>query len=215
MRLEQAFTSVFFSIALFQFHKGAIRTSEDVLQNIAHLHFNSIKVRLERPPARSLCARCSFQFHKGAIRTFRCCCHRCSLRYFNSIKVRLERLLWRKALYLSSYFNSIKVRLERSMLRFDALALIFQFHKGAIRTWGRYIRKHLDINFNSIKVRLERGLGTTIKGVLNNFNSIKVRLEQLIDALGFGDSDLFQFHKGAIRTMKDIRTYNQDVISIP
>ena len=49
VRLEHQFWRNVRYPQVFQFHKGTIRTllSEDVFQNIAHLHFNSIKVRLE------------------------------------------------------------------------------------------------------------------------------------------------------------------------
>ena len=53
-------------------------------------------------------------------------------------------------------FNSIKVRLEQNTVRDLDTGMLFQFHKGTIRT-----RIPLDVfwlvivNFNSIKVRLE------------------------------------------------------------
>ena len=54
---------------LFQFHKGAIRTSSSSSSSSKCSNFNSIKVRLE--PPRNPCAfsLIPFQFHKGAIRT--------------------------------------------------------------------------------------------------------------------------------------------------
>ena len=54
--------------------------------------------------------------------------------YFNSIKVRLELTYDDDNLPLFSYFNSIKVRLELIKVLIYALGLIFQFHKGTIRT---------------------------------------------------------------------------------
>ena len=60
----------FYTLPLFQFHKGAIRTSGNFLPESARAYFNSIKVRLEHefltPPTKSF-------------------------NYFNSIKVRLEQ----------------------------------------------------------------------------------------------------------------------------
>ena len=55
--------------------------------------------------------------------------------------------------------------------------MVFQFHKGTIRTEEEGLSPFDFTNFNSIKVRLER-------------------------FLGFGDAHihLFQFHKGTIRT---------------
>ena len=75
---------------------------------------------------------------------------------FNSIKVRLE--LDHAALELShdEYFNSIKVRLEREMGIGISNDLLFQFHKGAIRTLRLATKLTECYNFNSIKVRLER-----------------------------------------------------------
>ena len=57
-------------IALFQFHKGTIRTQVQA-HELAHiLHFNSIKVRLEPMQAEfGLYKSQVFQFHKGTIRT--------------------------------------------------------------------------------------------------------------------------------------------------
>ena len=54
-------------------------------------------------------------------------------------------------------------------------------------------------HFNSIKVRLEL-LDIILSFQILNFNSIKVRLEQAVNLI---DSVLgvFQFHKGAIRTI--------------
>ena len=59
--------------------------------------------------------------------------------------------------------------------------LIFQFHKGAIRTIFRCFSFYASYYFNSIKVRLE--LASTVS---NRY----VRI--------------FQFHKGAIRTVSPI-----------
>ena len=55
--------------------------------------------------------------------------------YFNSIKVRLEPILINTDYILLLNFNSIKVRLELLKLICYKLTWIFQFHKGAIRTW--------------------------------------------------------------------------------
>ena len=52
-------------------------------------------------------------------------------------------------------FNSIKVRLELSFLIADDIVLVFQFHKGTIRTNRPHHEVVLSIDFNSIKVRLE------------------------------------------------------------
>ena len=55
--------------------------------------------------------------------------------------------------------------------------LLFQFHKGAIRTLNYASARAAYANFNSIKVRLELRFVMTITC-----------------------TDKFQFHKGAIRT---------------
>ena len=69
-------------------------------------------------------------------------------------------------------------------------------------------------NFNSIKVRLELGYWLRPIFSISYFNSIKVRLE-LGGALGVASSLLFQFHKGAIRTRRNISKHRSLVISIP
>ena len=107
------------------------------------------------------------------------------------------------------------------MIKIEVIGNLFQFHKGAIRTYADLFVKLRKQNFNSIKVRLERSLGYTTTAVLLYFNSIKVRLEHASASslassivyfnsikvrleLNFGCIEfrlrLFQFHKGAIRT---------------
>ena len=54
---------------------------------------------------------------------------------FNSIKVRLEQAADLSLARFSRYFNSIKVRLEQIFPEASPYAHLFQFHKGAIRTW--------------------------------------------------------------------------------
>ena len=55
------------------------------------------------------------------------------------------------------YFNSIKVQLERSAASAKLLQLLFQFHKGTIRTSLPFYRhSRIFRYFNSIKVQLER-----------------------------------------------------------
>ena len=55
-------------------------------------------------------------------------------------------------------------------------------------------------DFNSIKVQLEQENPREICVKLDNFNSIKVQLEP-INAYVTANPDLFQFHKGTIRTI--------------
>ena len=55
---------------IFQFHKGAIRTSGiRCEQKLGCYNFNSIKVRLELTLGDDGNGKLIFQFHKGAIRT--------------------------------------------------------------------------------------------------------------------------------------------------
>ena len=55
-----------------------------------------------------------------------------------------------------TYFNSIKVRLELGVIAVLMYVVLFQFHKGAIRTFIVFGSLSGDFNFNSIKVRLEQ-----------------------------------------------------------
>ena len=107
-----------------------------LIQNhLIYLHFNSIKVRLERSRIRNRQRIWQFQFHKGTIRTCGCAqaCNP-SDDYFNSIKVRLEHEQREPLKQMRPYFNSIKVRLE-----------------PLLGSQSSYYNQ----NFNSIKVRLE------------------------------------------------------------
>ena len=68
--------------------------------------------------------------------------------------------------------------------------------------------------FNSIKVRLEQNDRQRGRVRKVDFNSIKVRLE-LTAGAGLLGSLLFQFHKGAIRTILNYITDASKEISIP
>ena len=59
-------------------------------------------------------------------------------------------------------------------------------------------------NFNSIKVRLEPCCTRPKQSLILNFNSIKVRLEPE-NSVTLAVDKLFQFHKGAIRTIPSQR----------
>ena len=101
------------TVTIFQFHKGTIRTWWCLMSSVWWCHFNSIKVRLE--PAE--------KFYKAV-----------SHLDFNSIKVRLEHSPLLMVVRTLTYFNSIKVRLEQGYVRLDDGEMLFQFHKGTIRT---------------------------------------------------------------------------------
>ena len=156
----------------FQFHKGAIRTGLRNQFAAAQFYFNSIKVRLE--PVKAVTDKIfyeAFQFHKGAIRTKH---DGATAKTYND-------------------FNSIKVRLE----------LLSQYYPLG-NSW----------NFNSIKVRLEHKGVADVGSICRYFNSIKVRLELPLSVHIITES-LFQFHKGAIRTNHFDKQTGQSDISIP
>ena len=75
-------------------------------------------------------------------------------------------------------FNSIKVQLELAGAGSMLGGLLFQFHKGTIRTLFADVSSIIIIYFNSIKVQLE------------------------LEAAGLNPYLMleFQFHKGTIRT---------------
>ena len=93
--------------------------------------------------------------------------------------------------------------------------VVFQFHKGAIRTRLCRAAKLLMSYFNSIKVRLELLVPLFLLPALFYFNSIKVRLEPEYSSQANAYKVLFQFHKGAIRTSTMARNDVSYVISIP
>ena len=180
------------------------------------MNFNSIKVRLEL-----------LLIHPFI-----------SIFNFNSIKVRLEQYARDSLDARVDYFNSIKVRLELAGdLSSSSSTSLFQFHKGAIRTYlamqgdgtiGYFnsIKVRLELTifdngmnpqdyFNSIKVRLELLMVRICSFQMLNFNSIKVRLEPDAPALSEIGCFGFQFHKGAIRTANKIRSIISMLISIP
>ena len=104
----------------------------------------------------------------------------------------------------------------------SVVVVLFQFHKGAIRTIYDTFAEAFQGNFNSIKVRLEQVSEDCMKVLQLHFNSIKVRLEhdlfgytkintvyfnsikvrlELVNLQQNYDFNKFQFHKGAIRTI--------------
>ena len=86
------------------------------------------------------------------------------------------------------------------MQRYYTDFMLFQFHKGTIRTASTSKILQRCSYFNSIKVQLElvKLYGTTL--FVSNFNSIKVQLEQ-VSTKEFSLNPIFQFHKGTIRTL--------------
>ena len=135
-----------------------------------------------------------FQFHKGTIRTGEEPSRLIELNNFNSIKVRLEPTSFSCEAREAYNFNSIKVRLEHGGGNHCFGRLLFQFHKGTIRTLLEIAdAAQMPFYFNSIKVRLE---------LLEKQEGIEI--------------EEFQFHKGTIRTIRaaDCRKLRQ-LISIP
>ena len=121
----------------------------------------------------------------------------------------------------SRYFNPIKVRLKQIPDIVLYHILLFQFHKGTLKTQHSLSVLAVVLNFNSIKVRLKLPIHRGFAGDFANFNSIKVRLkldypaELVVLALHFNSIKVrlklaaksilahrlaFQFHKGTIKT---------------
>ena len=120
---------------------------------------------------------------------------------FNSIKVRLELDRSSCGIFQHIDFNSIKVRLEHCnmMIQF-MICMLFQFHKGTIRTEILAVSSPLNVNFNSIKVRLELSQMSDNYTNISKFQFHKgtIRTEapnRLLSLVA-----IFQFHKGTIRT---------------
>ena len=143
-------------------------------------YFNSIKVRLKLIVLVFYLLSVIFQFHKGTIKTFSLRTQKSTIVYFNSIKVRLKRIIRTHFGSGRRYFNSIKVRLKRMMLLLLFAYMLFQFHKGTIKTVTRLILHDFLMNFNSIKVRLKRFLLRLEETQSTYFNSIKVRLKPFV-----------------------------------
>ena len=91
------------------------------------------------------------------------------------------------------------MRLERSGTVNDDKLLIFQFHKGAIRTTYQNRLLQEQFNFNSIKVRLEQQLGGYYDA-LTSFQFHKGAIRTQPTRVKPCRPTTFQFHKGAIRT---------------
>ena len=138
--------------------------------------------------------------------------------------VRLERFKSETLYAPIAHFNSIMVRLEHTNLDTMLLAIIFQFHYGAIGTrlqkeylqvlsiisiplWCDWnikpisYRKLLDL----ISIPLWCDWNYILKSETNEtliyFNSIMVRLELLLKQHLLNLEIIFQFHYGAIGTL--------------
>ena len=70
-------------------------------------------------------------------------------------------------------------------------------------------------NFNSIKVQLELSTDAALPFIMAYFNSIKVQLEHTNAISSHTTKDIFQFHKGTIRTLFTSVMGVRYLISIP
>ena len=98
-----------------------------------------------------------------------------------------------------AYFNSIKVRLKPSSGIKRLLDLLFQFHKGTIKT-----QQPVTSSLQGQRFQFHKGTIKTIflhknTKIVTHFNSIKVRLKQTTKQRR-ATSNQFQFHKGTIKT---------------
>ena len=114
VRLELYRKLLAWGVAMFQFHKGAIRTGMLLCSGAGIRGFNSIKVRLERIyDDYDDYDKHLFQFHKGAIRTEAPMVGMSDNTKFQFHKGAIRTLSLRLSTDASICFNSIKVRLER------------------------------------------------------------------------------------------------------
>ena len=78
--------------------------------------------------------------------------------------------------------------------------MLFQFHKGTIRTIFAEVQKLICNEFQFHKGTIRTPLTGATDITVTHFNSIKVRLEQR-GTMERGEAPQFQFHKGTIRTL--------------
>ena len=78
----------------------------------------------------------------------------------------------------------------------------FQFHKGAIKSRSFLFEDAAHDSFNSIKVRLKDARSAEPIYARYGFNSIKVRLKAYRSIYECGIDSQFQFHKGAIKSVR-------------
>ena len=101
----------------------------------------------------------------------------CQLTHFNSIKVRLKQVgLARYLLAILFQFHKGTIKTCRTV---DAIADArkFQFHTGTIRTVRAYLLMRHDFLFQFHKGTIKTCLGQHAVVKLDYFNSIKVRLK--------------------------------------
>ena len=81
--------------------------------------------------------------------------------------------------------------------------MVFQFHKGAIKTFAKFVEDYYNTQFQFHKGAIKTVRVSVIGSKHICFNSIKVRLRPR-KALGMLVLAMFQFHKGAIKTQLTI-----------
>ena len=97
-------------------------------------------------------------------------------------------------------FNSIKVRLKRKMKSKNYVSLIFQFHKGTIKTGEGTCKVERSVHFNSIKVRLKHDSDFAEQVLAHLFQFHKGTIKTIIIYFYTYSRQKFQFHKGTIKT---------------
>ena len=101
-------------------------------------------------------------------------------------------------------FNSIKVRLKLYGLLHAAEALVvFQFHKGTIKTYLQTVKNATGIVFQFHKGTIKTASWSSLTFWWQDFNSIKVRLK-LPSSVVTQSQIAFQFHKGTIKTPNSV-----------
>ena len=98
------------------------------------------------------------------------------------------------------HFNSIKVQLKQLILFIVMLLVLFQFHKGTIKT--KLLTEILVIitYFNSIKVQLKQQ-NLEEKYLQSVFQFHKGTIKTFAFNLSTHRKPIFQFHKGTIKTV--------------
>ena len=92
--------------------------------------------------------------------------------------------------------------------------LMFQFHKGTIRTSLHRVVQLIKLCFNSIKVRLEQMVARfTAHAPVFQFHKGTIRTGLMV--YGAYRGIRFQFHKGTIRTAVIYVTHLLSPVSIP
>ena len=92
--------------------------------------------------------------------------------------------------------------------------LLFQFHKGTIKTFGNSATETRRLNFNSIKVRLKLNV-IAAADVFSVFQFHKGTIKTVTPPAGTSTFFQFQFHKGTIKTLRRFHCVVSPVISIP